>query len=190
MANELTAKLLGRRLYRVSCDPGITGTGLALWDSKSWEQPVAPIGVVNIYPKSLTAAGIFSPRITRQSATRWLPKAYSVSSQVHDCLLELNPTHFYCEQPEFFANESGQMVAATGDLIKLTFIVGCFARSCWELGIEFVPIPVRQWKGQLPKQVVERRIVDLIGRTAGGKAIMSHSWDATGIGLFAKGCFE
>lgn len=184
------AKLLGSKHYRVSCDPGITGTGLALWHSKTWEQPVAPIETLNLYPKRLTGAGSdFFPIGSRAPETRWLPKAHSVSSQVHEYLESFKPTHFYCEQPEFFANETGQMVATTGDLIKLVFVVGCFARSCWELGIEFVPIPVKKWKGQLSKEIVERRIrKDIPGVET--MEIKSHSWDAVGIGLFAKGFFS
>lgn len=97
----------------------------------------------------------------------------------------------YIEWPSFFASAVGHAAAARGDLVKLTFGAGFV---CGQLRREFgcliEPIPVNDWKGQLPKSVVIGRIRKILGKDACRKlGIKSHAWDAVGIGLYAKGHF-
>lgn len=55
----------------------------------------------------------------------------------------------------------------------------------WHSGVEFTPILVRDWKGQLSKEIVRNRITAVLGkkRTVGFEADI---WDAVGIGLWWK----
>jgi len=60
-----------------------------------------------------------------------------------------------------------------------------------ERGISFLPIPVNQWKGQLPKKIVIKRIQKIIPRrnleTLQPK---DDCWDAIGLGLHVRGVFK
>jgi len=96
----------------------------------------------------------------------------------------------WCEFPEFWDNLGGKVSARKGSLVKLAFIVGVYARISWELGTEFNIVPVREWKGQLPKEIVNRRIVEMVGLEACERVgLRTHAWDAAGIALFARGDF-
>ena len=93
--------------------------------------------------------------------------------------------------PIFFDNPGGHMVAKEGSLEKLGFLIGVMAELAWEKGAQFVPVMVNDWKGQLSKERVNVRIRRIL---RGHSVAMlspseSHDWDATGIGLYAKGYF-
>lgn len=94
----------------------------------------------------------------------------------------------YCEMPILFEGEFGHAVVAKGDLQKLTALVGAFLGVCSIHGIRFKPILVNEWKGQMPKPVVNRRIRAILGVDT--KAYKRDEWDAVGVGLFAKGFFD
>lgn len=152
-------------------DPGINGTGIALWCPGD---DLYPFGtdVLNA-PRKLT----------------WWRKALYLADAVADVVDEHRDIAILvCECPQFFASAGGEMVAGRGDLVKLAIAVGCIAgrvesntRSC-----EFFPVEVNDWKGQLSKENVERRI----RRKLPLGEYTSHAWDAVGIGLFARGDFE
>lgn len=97
----------------------------------------------------------------------------------------------FIEWPSFFGSAIGHAAAARGDLVKLTFGAGFV---CGELhsifGCKTEPILVNDWKGQLPKDEVTRRIRSIIGvKKCRNLGIKTHAWDAVGIGLYAKGFF-
>lgn len=78
------------------------------------------------------------------------------------------------------------MVARRGDLVKLVMvvgsIVGILSTGCYEI----ILIPVNRWKGQLPKDVVNKRVERFYGSN-NCKGFKTHAWDAVGIGLYYKG---
>jgi len=93
------------------------------------------------------------------------------------------------EMPEFRAGSAvGHAAASTDSLGMLYFMCGGYsavARSVW-LKPEFVTPSV--WKGQLPKEVVAKRVAAAIGCEAeDGTPFESHVWDAVGIGLWFMG---
>jgi hypothetical protein len=88
------------------------------------------------------------------------------------------------ETPMFMpGTRQGAMVALRGDLVKLAMLTGLLMGY---LRDPCILVPVNQWKGQLPKKVVERRVKDVItAKLAKRMELRSHMWDAVGIGLYA-----
>jgi hypothetical protein len=96
-----------------------------------------------------------------------------------------------CEFPEYQTGASRSMGWMRGDLQKLTYLVGVLSRMSHDQGAVFEPVPVSQWKGQLPKDIVIDRIQQALGTRACTKlGITTHAWDATGIGLWRLGVFK
>lgn len=158
----------------MSVDPGITGTGISLWSDSLWEKKVAPIRVLNIMPRRYS---------------NWTGKASSVTEQFNKLLAEVKPVEVYCEWPAYFDDAKGRMAAKEEGLTKLTFCVGNFSAICQLRGIPFILVPVRVWKGQLPKEIIEKRIIERIPEVLELNP-RTHMWDSIGIGLFVKGHFR
>ena len=152
----------------ISIDPGVSGTGYAVWDEKRWDFVVPPthVGIVPI-PKNIG----------------WMPKCLEIVSAVDVLVGFHNCRKVYIEYPAYHQSNAGQMIARRGDLVKLTFLAGMIAGR---IHAHPILIPVMTWKGQLPKNVIEYRIKKVLGEKACA-TYKSHIWDAVGIGLFAKG---
>jgi len=89
----------------------------------------------------------------------------------------------YCELP-FIAQDAGKasISAAKQDVIKLTVVAGMIAAMC---SCDFRFVRVIDWKGQLPKHLVKKRVV----RALNGHILSSrtsHEIDAIGIGMFIR----
>lgn len=78
------------------------------------------------------------------------------------------------------------MVARRGDLVKLTYLVGKFSSFLPTEPEDFILVRVVDWKGQLPKSVVARRVFKILPGLSSQK-ISDHAVDAIGIGLYLKG---
>lgn len=120
----------------------------------------------------------------------------SLMEELYDFVIDVNvetkdgDLEVACEFPEFFPNRRGFHTAAGGDLVAMSYCVGRVAGVAYDrLGAKSVKlVKVTTWKGQLPKDVVAKRIRDRID-TRKLTTKMSHDWDACGIALFAKGKF-
>lgn len=157
-----------------SVDVGIVGTGMAFWELVHWGQLVNPTDCFNVAP----------PR----KLTEWSDRVDFLAEAFSDCLNCRNVKRVYFEMPEFFGGSAkGWTAAARGDLLKLTFLLGSYARVCAEAGIPYELIDVTVWKGQLPKRVVIQRIKRRLPSLEELLKPTTHSWDAIGIGLHAKG---
>lgn len=162
------------KTHSLSMDPGVNGTGYAVWRAGSyWDVLEPPV-----------STGI----ITAHTSTSWDQRARQIVQGLSErVLVRYSGWDFmYLEYPEFFDSGGGQMVARRGDLVKLAVLTG----ALWGyFGVDRARlIPVHEWKGQLPKSVVSARIRRLLGRDA-CRDFQSHVWDAVGVGLFAKGHF-
>ncbi len=161
-----------KRTQIMTVDPGINGTGWCLWEGgNQWELPIPPI-----------KWGCLNGR--RRKDRTWVQVTDELMERFNDVLMQQMPAQVYCEFPQFFDDAGGHMCAAKGDLGKLTFLVGRIAEACATFGIVFTPVVVNTWKGQLPKDVVERRVCKKLGLEKG--TIKSHALDAAGIGVWAK----
>ena len=92
------------------------------------------------------------------------------------------------EFPELFSgNAKSQASAGRGDLFKLTYLLGGLADRAREytgrLPILMTP---QEWKGQLPKDIVIKRIEKAFGPEYASQ-INDHEGDAIGMGLAAQG---
>ena len=150
----------------LTIDAGLNGTGVAIWTSR-----LTFIKALNLYaPKKL----------------EWQDKGhYIISKILQQRTCGYNIKNVYVEYPAFFQSVGGEMVARRGDLVKLTWFVGLVCGVFYPIKVNL--ITVMEWKGQLPKEVVERRIKKAHPEYVGYK---DHCIDAIGIGLYVKGEFK
>ncbi len=147
---------------------------MALWRERTWKKVPKPYYCCNLYSSH---------------KGDWELRVQNITAKVKEILDEADATHVYCEMPEFFNVAGGHLAANTGDLGKLTFLVGAYAQAAWSRGAVFVPITPREWKGQTSKEQVIRKIRQVMTLDADIKPV-SHSWDAIGIGLWAQGLYR
>jgi hypothetical protein len=87
---------------------------------------------------------------------------------------------------EMHQSARAQMMWKSGDLQHTLVFIGMVAYHCEGI----VLVKPSEWKGQLPKSVVERRLRVTLGNSVcRDLGIESHAWDAIGIGLWARGRF-
>lgn len=158
----------------VSLDPG-QRTGVAVWSASNFKRLEPPLSV------ALWTAGPGCKDWT------WAQRCVALAHKFDALFKWQTVVKVYCELPAFFEGEKGHAAAAKGDVVKLAYLVGVYAGMCHKRGVEFNLVPVREWKGQLPKSVVISRIQKRLGSACG--IYKADQWDAVGIGLFIKGCF-
>lgn len=95
-------------------------------------------------------------------------------------------TTVYCEYPKIFNTPGGLQIGLSGSIEKLTFLVGAIGGVCFHKGLRFKLVEVNQWKGQLPKEIVKKRIQRVLGMSK-TKRFKKDIWDAVGIGLYKAG---
>jgi hypothetical protein len=150
----------------MAVDPGLNGTGWATFQGRK-----------------LVDQGVLT---FRDEKLAWEERAIMYASSIRSLSIHHKVDRIACEYPAFFESAAGTMVAKKGDLLKLTSLVGLMWGVVYPL--PFLLVPVNQWKGQLPKEVVNRRITAKLGEKACA-GIKSHAWDAVGIGLYVNGDF-
>ncbi len=163
-------------LFRLSLDPGMT-TAWALWfGGTRWTNLEKP-----------HRWGVW-----RGGEGEFVARAGRVAQKLVETLDALKATgtgvvqHVYIEWPQYFDSPGGQRAAVRGDLTKLIYVVGGLAEAARERHCEIHPVPVLDWKGQLPKEVTEKRIRALL-QMQDAERRPDHVWDAIGIGLYGKG---
>ena len=110
----------------------------------------------------------------------------TIAHPIGDCRLAAR--RLVIEAPQFFDSAGGHTSARRGDLLKLTLACGIFVGAC---GLPTVPVTPLEWKGQLPKRVVNNRIIEILGRTKLARlGAASHAMDAIGLGLWYAGKLE
>jgi len=158
-------------------DPGLGGTGYAFFE---WINTAAKPSKVE---KPSLSGVIKAPR-----NEAWDNRVWSYCVRFSGILSSLPVKEVVIEFPELFSGSAmSQASAGKGDLFKLTYLIGGLADRAREytgrLPILMIP---RDWKGQLPKDVVIKRI----GKTYGDdymNQINDHEADAIGMGLSAQG---
>jgi hypothetical protein len=161
----------------LSIDPGLDGTGWSAWSRKDHGLLVPPLGSGTVechYPE-----------------WPWWIRAQAISAAVQNLAWRFEACYIYVELPRFMESAGAGLAAARkGDLVKLAFLVGDIAgRLCGPPAVRtYVPVPVADWKGGMPKTICHNRILE---RLPGWKPTTktSHELDSVGIGLFVKGFF-
>ncbi len=158
--------------YIITVDPGISGTGIATW---------APDRLAPVYTKSI---------IIPEPREDWVERMRLMSEEFYQTLKaqQESISKVYIEYPKLMQTASGMASAQRGDVFKLMCFVGVLAAQCWRYNTEFIPLPVNDWKGVLPKGVVAQRVAARLKCSA--RAYPNHVMDAVGMGLYLKGEFD
>ncbi len=153
----------------ISVDPGLE-TGLAFWK-----------GDQLIRFESLRSRPHFD----------WNVRCNSTIGQIVVAVARRYPyTEFYIEEPAYMPGAAHGAVAAGGALVKLSILSGRIFESlqCARTPLaEGTWVPVRKWKGTLPKSICVDRIRRKMPMHF--EPTTSHAWDAIGIGLYVLGEF-
>lgn len=170
----------------VGVDPGLNGTGVA---------------VVERYDTGLSimgAAVLYVPNKQRQDSWTWRAEYLAVELErtIHELIpnahLLATNVGIVCEFPQMFGSAGSRMGFSTGDLVKLAHLVGVFHGTVLHQMNErlFHPVEVNTWKGQMPKDVVMRRLQKFYREDPESlEGIETHAWDALGIATWAHGAF-
>lgn len=146
-----------------SVDPGLRGTSVAIWERSK--------------PKLISCRRYTLAASTRlQFVRRCEMIAQFVAREIQTCDL------FGIEYPAAMYSAKALAVMGRGDLVKLAFLVGYIASRVGGT-MPILLIPVRDWKGQLPKHVIEHHVRRILGRKR-TKDLVRDDWDAIGIGLY------
>lgn len=144
----------------MSIDPGIGGTGWAMWEEEK-----------------LVASSSIKPRIKGKS---WEQKAAAIIDQLRDVCNNCRPMQCFIEQP-FIALDGGraEISAKRQDVVKLSILNGMIVQA--------IPnthqVRVIDWKGQCPKHIFKKRIERYLSSiNYRPSTTTSHELDAIGIG--------
>lgn len=148
----------------VAVDPGSEGTGVAYYSNTD-----DPAIVANL----------------SSNHKEWSMKCNEICYKFRAFLMYHNPKYVFCEQPQFFESLTGITAMRSQTPIKLTVLFG----RLWEIsvskGIEFIPVKINDWKGQLTKIQTANRVEALLNV----RYKTTHETDAVAIGLYIKGMF-
>ena len=157
-----------RKISWITVDPGMN-TGVAGWENS--DKIEAPV----------------ETWLLKSREASWERAADALSRDLLSLVSGLqNLQKVYIEEPAFHGSPAGLVVAAKS-LVKLTLLVGRY----WELcSFDHVVslVPIRRWKGNLPKRVINMRIERALGKEIMAKK--QDTLDAIGIGLFLKGAWR
>jgi Holliday junction resolvasome RuvABC endonuclease subunit len=148
-------------------DPGIRGTGLALF---TLSEPY-PCKVQTIVP---------NPKDS------WNSRAYQCVTSFENFLMRhKNIAEVYLELPAFFAGtKRGIQAARNGDLVKLAMLTGMLYWVVISNSIEINTVDPIEWKGTRSKEASHKLIRNVLPHL--DRNISEHALDAIGIGLYAK----
>lgn len=152
-------------MITMSIDPSVKSCGYSIWDNRK-----------------LVLFGIQKGK----HPDNWQASGMSIGYELHKLAKNLDVQETYCEYPGYFSGGGGLVTASSGALVKLAWFVGFLNGLFTPELIDFILVPVNEWKGQLPKQVVNQRIKKILGEKA-CQGFEKDIWDAVGIALYKQG---
>lgn len=168
----------------LAIDPGLNSMGWAFWRAP---RPHNMLTKDDDRPPHFTGL-IKAPRkLDLPKRALWIAKEIERESMSWGTLgggIGVRNISIVSEFPEWMGIQLGW---AAGDLQKLVFLVGMLAGYLHEART-FELVKPGEWKGQLPKSVVNRRL----RRRFGAGAVQDWDkdmWDAVGIGMWSMGRF-
>ena len=173
----------------LSIDPGLS-IGYALWDYAKNEREVKPLQYGSFRPQY--------PRTGKPLVWPWEERVKSTLVQFERWLFDnckawgsrgraTNIVEAFIENASYFGTARGACTVQSGSLVKLTYTVGWLSHVLTQWQVPITLVSTMQWKGQLTKAAVQKRIIQRIGELPG--KVTSHTWDAIGVGLWARGHF-
>lgn len=181
---DIKREMFGKRIKKKSdivfhnvifIDPGLGGTGYAYFDSI-----VTDLGFAREVNKPLNWGVLHSGK-----QENWQSRANDLATAFIGLLKGSEPEIVVIESPEVWGDSGKSLASVTrGELLKLTYLVGMFAFAT-VIATNKNPILVtaNEWKGQLPKDVVIKRIKSRYGSEFD---VEDHEADAIGMGLSAQ----
>ena len=159
-------------------DPGLGGTGWAFFGLVVTDRG-------NHTQRGRPVTGYTESGVVRPKGRQWEGKVADVCAWFRGQLSARAANVVVFEMPEVWLGSATSAAAAgKGDLLKLAFLVGAMAETANVAGCRLpVLISPRDWKGQLPKDAVIRRI----RRVIPDATTRDHEADAVGMGLAAQG---
>lgn len=160
----------------LTIDPGLHGTGWALWPC------------ISSNPNQFTPPSCWG--VLQANAANWQDKSLILCSTLAELLKKLNVYQLVIEMPEVWTTGKSHAAATSGDLHKLTYLIGGFsllAELNENTATRYRPVMIspQQWKGQMSKEAVIRRIQKRCPGIL--DAIGNHEADAVGMGLALQG---
>lgn len=153
----------------MAIDPGLQGTGFAIWERD--------------HPRVPQQVGI----VRGGSGKDWMRRVDSIASDIADLAENYGIRHIVCEMMEMHQSARAKMAWA-GDLQRTLILIGTIHGRTWPFCPRFTLTPPSEWKGQLPKAVTIRRVRKCVGKENCMRLdIKTHAWDAVGIGLWYQG---
>lgn len=155
-------------------DPGIRGTGIAIWSMDNWQKETLPIATYVVTPPA---------------DEDWVYAIADLHKHIEPIWEQHNVQKAYCEFPQYFTSGKGHSATAKGDIYKLSCLVGVFMGMMLGKGTMLIPVQVNVWKGQLSKDAVIARLLKREPRLR-NLDIETHAWDAVGIAYYHKRIFS
>ncbi len=153
----------------ISVDAGLHSAGWAVFEG------ILPINAGLVHPRS------------EYKDDELVTRAIDVGQQIGVLAREHGAREAVIEMPVYY----GQGDRNAGSIFKLCVCIGAIAASLNELGVEVSSVDVPDWKGQLPKDVVIKRIRAILpDYVIEDLKPVKDMWDAIGIGLWKKGSFR
>lgn len=163
---------MGNRAVRLlAIDPGLTGTGAAVW-TRSGPVPDE----------------VFVVKSDLGKKADWIDRCANIAGHLMNIIHTHEIESVVCEMMEMHSSARAQMMWRAGDFQRTLVLIGTIHGMAIENQVkEFAVVPPSVWKGQLPKEVMERRIRRIVGdRQCERLGIQTHAWDAVGIGLWER----
>jgi len=149
----------------ISIDPSINNVGIAVWE----------------LPNALLEYKLVHPKVGQRNNE--YDKSLSILDQLKEWIKEYEVNRMILEVPEHWA-VAGFEARETGSIAKLMLVVGLIYSLKHELE-ELKIVKPREWKGQLPKDVMENRLrEDYSAIGIDLAALNPNVVDAIGIGHF------
>lgn len=152
-------------------DPGLTGTGWAVFHKADFE-PVS-WGVI----------------VAKGNSKEWVERVRGIGAQFKQVIQNAKAAHVILEWQELFRSGVSMASATKGDLFKLSVLTGALTAISWEYTGRTPELKKpMEWKGQLPKEIVEKRVIQHYqNRGLPAPAIPNHAMDAVGMGFARRG---
>jgi len=180
------------------------------WQDKIFKGEVYAKRVLFVDPGLLGTGGVYFPIIQRGKPhypdKGFLLKAESqgevedriiqLGIDFYDTIIKYSPFTVVIESQQFWRDSLTSVTSASrGDIFKTTMLVGNLLAQCSRLNIRvesfskfhktnIILVPPNEWKGQLPKDVVERRLRDEFEVL--DDYLVDHVCDAAGMGIFCQ----
>ena len=113
-----------------------------------------------------------------------IEQIFYMSKKLNGILRQYKPLTCYIEGVTVWADSLKSITSAVrGNLIKLAYLIGSYSHTCELNGVAVRIVTPQEWKGQMSKEVVAKRVYRAVHLTFPN----DHITDAVGIGLYALG---